>query len=229
MEYYTPKIEEFHVGFNYEFKVNGEWLEKVYHPIISLLDIKKSIDKSLIRVELLNVENIIGLGFEEEHVDVNKITFIANKNTNDAITLFFYQQPANSYNVVIKTKYSFLGKPSPDTAQTTFKGYLKNVNELKKVLNQLNDTAYFQDINNYNSDLLKNVLISLRIINVTVRNISNNSNAESWKIGLNFILDGLNYKDLKYFEYSKILYPDFETIIFNICEYLYKIYLRKSL
>ena len=61
-KYYTPEIEEFHVGFEYEYKYNDKgWTQKVYEPHF---EVDKIEAEKYCRVKYLDKEDIESLGFE---------------------------------------------------------------------------------------------------------------------------------------------------------------------
>ena len=70
-KYYTPKIEEFHVGFEYEEKSSGLWTKQVYNELSPILNkkleddygvlydtIQDYINQEIIRVKYLDQEDI---------------------------------------------------------------------------------------------------------------------------------------------------------------------------
>jgi hypothetical protein len=64
-KYYTPEIEEFHVGFEFEYRnIGGEWEVRSY-PVDSYVHITQSlIDIDCIRVKYLDREDIESFGFD---------------------------------------------------------------------------------------------------------------------------------------------------------------------
>ncbi len=66
-KYYTPSIEEFHVGFEYEYSDNIEYSNWIKHTINNLpdyIDCVEDIKYELIRVKYLDREDIESFGFE---------------------------------------------------------------------------------------------------------------------------------------------------------------------
>jgi len=143
--YYTPNIEEFHVGFEYEAKVISEnyshyefsdvprvginWgdLEGKYLNIIELLLLRKKI-----RVKYLDKEDIESLGFiysstrrqyELYHTD-RQSRYEINENNNT------YTISLCSLTKEIHIPYNL------------FIGLIKNKSELKKLLKQLEIKKY---------------------------------------------------------------------------------------
>jgi len=70
-KYYTPSIEEFHVGFEYEYRTNGDdWIK---HALFTKADLLECIDDleendNIIRTKHLDREDIESFGF----VDVSR-------------------------------------------------------------------------------------------------------------------------------------------------------------
>jgi len=128
-KYYTPEIEEFNFGFTYEVLVKGEWKETALKPCHTaylqtdldpenINDIDEAIKEGVVRVKLLDHEDIKSLGWHmvwrDSHVtDYILADWIINLNING------------------KHFQIFKGK-SPH-----FRGYVKNKSELKRLMKQL--------------------------------------------------------------------------------------------
>ena len=80
-KYYTPSIEEFHVGFEYEWKCSGthtDWIKSVCNTSMHPLDID-CIRVNNYRVKYLDKEDIESLGFKqtiEDQYVLNGIEFL---------------------------------------------------------------------------------------------------------------------------------------------------------
>ena len=123
-KYYTPTIEEFHVGFEYEehLKNNGKWdwekqvVETVY-PFDYYEDLLQP-ETLAIRVKYLDREDIESLGFvkwpDDDIYDLGEFQLHTN-NYTDPLMIAIYD--GNS-------EYCFVGK-------------IKNKSELKRVLKQI--------------------------------------------------------------------------------------------
>jgi hypothetical protein len=152
-KYYTPEIEEFHVGFEYEIygtyasnNIEGVWLPVVYEEdLVNLTDDSFTVNlsrfnyriaKKTIRVKHLDQEDIESLGFinyHNESVDDNIKTFhkavhntaIRAKGFDVNILLNVDTNTVRIFDIT-KGKYQI------------FVGTIKNKSELKRVLKMLN-------------------------------------------------------------------------------------------
>jgi hypothetical protein len=134
-KYYTPTIEEFHVGFEYEVKKEESWF-RCFYSQGSLVDIYYKYNDDLdsidfeadtIRVKYLDQEDIESLGFKHEVSDnAGGYWFKGN------YTLNYYFKHSSLPNSLIIT--------SDDYGNTIvlFNGIIKNKSELIKVLKQVN-------------------------------------------------------------------------------------------
>ena len=116
-KYYTPKIEEFHVGFECEYQniENAVWgLFK--HPNLDSLPLDHELE--CIRVKYLDREDIESLGFNTED---NGECY----NLQIGFDLYgIYPWESNKIHIIKDMK-------------TLFEGIIKNKSELKKLLIQL--------------------------------------------------------------------------------------------
>jgi hypothetical protein len=119
--YYTPNIEEFHVGFEYEALHSKDWYlaEAPYGWInkeVNLVNnnlvlFYSAIDKGWIRVKHLDREDIESLEID------------------DSVHIEFYEFVSeNEPNIIIKPKSIY---------NPFFKGKIKNKSELKKILKMI--------------------------------------------------------------------------------------------
>lgn len=114
-KYYTPTIEEFHVGFEYEYKYSDKgWTFKVYEPHFTINNVEV---EEYCRVKHLDKEDIESLGFEQ-------IEYDTYKKENIYIEL----------NMEYKT---FISAIKQGESSILFQGTIKNKSELKKLLKQL--------------------------------------------------------------------------------------------
>ena len=78
-KYYTPSIEEFHVGFEYEISYDGEtYQSKVVDDSDELHRIKTAIESLWVRVKHLDREDIESLGwafFQKDHFGHDEFVF----------------------------------------------------------------------------------------------------------------------------------------------------------
>lgn len=134
-KHYTPAIEEFHVGFEYEAlwgveNINGEWLKETFTDECSTKNLEE-----VVRVKCLDKEDIETLGWKEVISDlplthnwfksiVYEFRFLSNPNCQ--ITF------GNDGQILVSCKPTMGG---PDLL--LFFGKIKNKSELKKLMQQL--------------------------------------------------------------------------------------------
>lgn len=128
--YYTPELEEFHIGFEYE-RLNSyqnEYEELIYEGNIGSKDLQKYIND--IRVKYLNEEDIQDiLGIENVGNGID-LKFVWSKSN---VTYYEFE-----YNVLIKTLYvTRCATIDYIDDVIIFEGTIKNKSELKKLLKQL--------------------------------------------------------------------------------------------
>lgn len=142
--YYVPTIEEFHVGFEYEFKnLKGEFVKYVCSvDNISEIDAAIKLSKTFeteCRVKYLNEEDIESLGWR----------IVENfKSENDGCTYLTFERPHNRlYDKMFRLKYTvetgalwIFVLMDMSGRYTGFKGTIKNKSELKILMKQLNIT-----------------------------------------------------------------------------------------
>lgn len=124
--YYTPEIEEFHVGFEYEHKDNGVWKQReIDRPNqISAIDMNLRtpyMDGTPIRVKYLDREDILDCGFKK----INEGIFKMHESN---FGMYFIPSDNNRVEIYIDI-YDYEG--------CVFIGHIKNKNELKTLLKQL--------------------------------------------------------------------------------------------
>ena len=129
-KYYTPDIEEFHVGFEFEsrytlFSRDKEWVKCKLDENNTWFTEEWYVDAvpTEFRVKYLDQEDIESLGFTQTKKDINGIEF----KREDGLFLWW-----NSRGIIdIDT-----GGNQTDNI-SYFKGKLKNKSELKKVLKMI--------------------------------------------------------------------------------------------
>ena len=112
-KYYTPSIEEFHVGFEYEIEEpDGSYTKQE----LTVRDSLEFIDdhSSEFRVKYLDIDDIESLGFKESEYK-NTGCFILDK-----YRLFWFGKPFISIDVIFKNEY-----------QIIFRGTIRNKSEFK--------------------------------------------------------------------------------------------------
>jgi|SRR6188508_178015 len=145
-KYYIPEIEEFHVGFEVQYNVEGIWVKIPYminylegdgYPTI--LDTHVSIEKKVIRVKYLDREDIESLGWKLSttspvYPDLHMVYEI---NTNNPKTRYVLIQTINKpweVSIIIETP-NFDGKYETLDCMN-IKLELKNKSELEKFMKQ---------------------------------------------------------------------------------------------
>ncbi len=135
-KYYKPKIEEFYVGFEFQYSkdLNCIWKNEVFKEGRGLTDYVGEIHKDEVRVKCLDEKDIITLGF---------------KKTNDFPDAYHLEAFVGMYKcyliildqvgrVIIKSpNYIRDGSGNYKGFITSFSGKIKNKSELKKLMQQL--------------------------------------------------------------------------------------------
>lgn len=146
-KYYTPVIEEFRVGFEYEYKVQifnkltknfeDKWIEEAYGDSLEMFGdcyyletVEGWINSTTCRVKYLDKQDIESLGFNE----ITEDTFEKKKTGDPLITYYIdYFQIENSNNIFLR-----IGQDVLSYEDILFQGYCKNKSELITLLKQLN-------------------------------------------------------------------------------------------
>lgn len=132
--YYTPKIEAFHQGFEFEvMEYDGSWepeddismLGNIDSSLIS--DIEDLIFYKRVRVKYLSIEDIKGLGFKQQNSLTNERCVIYEKD--DFVVCFF------GYFNTVGVDLNLFVRVSKRN-RIVFEGDVKNISELKRVLKQ---------------------------------------------------------------------------------------------
>ena len=133
-KYYTPSIEEFHVGFECEIESSYGMQKGIYPSIlradtltgflVSEIGESRALEKSLycIRVKYSDKEDIESLGWKLSPRETHYSIEIPGDGSD---TQMYYQED-NYYTMI----YDWDG-------QSIFKGYIKNKSELIKLMKQL--------------------------------------------------------------------------------------------
>lgn len=149
-KYYTPSIEEFRVGFEYEYTTIGTvevnpnrfittpgktWLKEIVTEDFKFEDIRRSIFFKTIRVKYLDKEDIEGLGFKysSNYADFPKLGFLEeSKVFTDKLQYLLYYDPTN-----LQCKIERIYNCGTGEDDFLFNGTIKNISELKVLLKQL--------------------------------------------------------------------------------------------
>jgi hypothetical protein len=127
-KYYTPEIEEFHIGFEYEWNNSNEddkWriavadLENCYH---SVQDIQQELNYQHYRIKYLDKEDIESLGWKFYENDTIPLKAFS-KNEDYKLTYISGMHRVSIANNLVE--------------HTHFDGSIKNKSELKKLMKQL--------------------------------------------------------------------------------------------
>lgn len=119
-KYYTPELDEFYIGFEYEYCIrNNEYIKYIVSTETDLKHIHKQIQLYLIRVKYLDREDIESLGWEFEE----------NLQYCDQ----FKYKSLEAYLWVIKDENLI----EIQCEKTCFRGCIQNKSELKKLMKQI--------------------------------------------------------------------------------------------
>lgn len=142
-KYYTPSLEEFHIGFEYEYCMNPESNTKFTKEICDrtsidiLLDDFEHEPKELFeltyRVKYLDKEDIESLGFK--YIGKSIDIWFDLEGHFDMGTWTSYKCVMH-YN--LKDHILCINMCDVECDSNVFRGVIKNKSELKKVLNQIN-------------------------------------------------------------------------------------------
>ena len=145
--YYTPSIEEFHVGFRYQFKTLSKVEDRVFNTndggyYNNVSEIVEALKEGSIRVKYLDEQDLKELGFEVNSVEGSQIEAYYKANSSishNASYSVIYDLDDNF--LYIEKKYSpKLLAGNTNTGElivTLFNGKVKNYNELKRIKEQL--------------------------------------------------------------------------------------------
>ena len=123
-KYYTPEIEEFHVGFEYETLELREWLKSkilIGHNIAYIEDMRVKT-----RVKYLDREDIESLGFKRDLMRGNNVFSKSHPKNKSIITTLRTYFEMDKGRVTLSSN-----------ARMFIDIDLKNKSELKKLLKQL--------------------------------------------------------------------------------------------
>lgn len=145
-KYYTPEIEEFHIGFEFEYenKLLKQWKQEKLSLATPNWDwdwgiISSIVERGAIRVKYLDKEDIESLGFNYVCDDRDgKNIIVYNKAINEEIWVlcdyrYRFDEDVEEAKLPIR-----IFKSNPKYHDNTFLGVIKNKSELKRVLKMLN-------------------------------------------------------------------------------------------
>lgn len=140
--YYTPSIEEFHVGFEYDFKGQTEWIPKITMDSEDLGCIlleeanDPEFDTDQFRVKYLDEEDIKELGFESKGKSVC-LWYTLEKRIEDGFSDYGYWNIITLIHCDNNRVKIFAQEYKGDDEHVLFQGEIKNKSELKRVMNQI--------------------------------------------------------------------------------------------
>jgi hypothetical protein len=135
--FYKPDIEEFKIGFEYlEYSESAmietdtpiPYYKKIFDINTNIKYINSTLNISLIKVKYLDKEDILSLGFKETDKNVFELTIQKDLPVNYCIE--FYKKEN-------QTPYLRISQDVLTYYDILFNGYIKNITELKKLLNQI--------------------------------------------------------------------------------------------
>jgi hypothetical protein len=140
-KYYTPEIEEFHVGFEYEILEMGS--KTKYHPatLNDCDDLTGDYDGLTLLYEIASKRHLVRVKHLDRE-DIESLGFVFKKETEssyvkDNITMHVYD--AKRWNTENDTITIFKKDLDRAVGKTiVFAGVVKNKSELKRILKQLN-------------------------------------------------------------------------------------------
>lgn len=162
-KYYTPKIEEFYVGFEYEFFNSKNWvIDTDFSTLFNandtdcLYELRINIEENNIRVKYLDAENIESFGFKGDSY-YNEILDISStrepmmlgsgfSKNNIVIECMCYSPNGYGFSDVCRTyvdqnSYFCISRYNKierfKVEKTLFSGKVKNKSELRKVLQMI--------------------------------------------------------------------------------------------
>lgn len=134
MNYYTPELEEFHVGFEFEVKDlapegKGSIWDQKKSGQMDLFILSEWIKRKEVRVKSLDKEDVLSLGWEaiKNYTDVEK-NFSIKGNYNQVRMLSLVESRTIGSNVQVHTE---------DYEEKVFSGFIKNKSELNRLMKQL--------------------------------------------------------------------------------------------
>ena len=143
-KYYTPEIEEFHVGFEYEIMTSYGWEPVKFPEIADTLSNPYSPPVLSCRVKHLDREDIESFGFtcnEKFTTKESKAKFFTFIKSNDDGNYLFRYIPSNHYCAIMMigciTDNNGKNRLLHDTIFNLFAGKIKNKSELARVLKQV--------------------------------------------------------------------------------------------
>ena len=140
--YYTPELEEFHIGFEYECWVDDKWYRQPLdeNDLIDFRDFNRKLKglPSEIRVKYLDKEDIESLGFKEgifeKWGEISAAPFMSDGDEIKEKQLFIKQEGKHKYEIC-----AWLTPEMPTISiywnnSQVYSGECKNKSKLKSIL-----------------------------------------------------------------------------------------------
>jgi hypothetical protein len=135
-KYYTPSIEEFHVGFEYEAVTNPNitnlnWSKRLVDMHSNLVAYSAMIGSGLVRVKFLDRQDIeeLGWGYSE--------TYSENEIFTKKVTIIRGEYDAYLHYVEY-TKWVMIYLKNETESHTVFAGTIRNKSQLRQLMAWLN-------------------------------------------------------------------------------------------
>lgn len=149
INHYTPTIEEFGIDFKYQYlKSNGAgyfWLDDTitFFSEITEGDIEKKIEQGEIRVKCLDKEDLVNEGWiMTEDKEKRRVLHYEKPFINDERSLhskvFILYNLTSKWALITTGNRKHQFEYEADRSTVRFCGYIKNINELNKLINMLN-------------------------------------------------------------------------------------------
>lgn len=127
-KYYTPTIEQFYVGFEYQEQdiAPVEWVESKFTQYHQLEDIAKYIEKKEVRVKYLDYQDVISEGWEQTSKMTQPQFF-----TKDKYRLVLYNE---NFIRIFNSQSNVKMCLNKDNEEQLFCGTIRNKSELRMVM-----------------------------------------------------------------------------------------------
>ena len=141
-QYYTPAIEEFHIGFEYERCDSGyEYFKDIFPRAIDLNLFYKDPERfiSYFRVKHLTVEDVESLGWKC-HANTDWLINYAVKKLSDNEALWLHRIDGNhnfKIETILTSNATIHSKPYGRYNETLYQGEIKNKSEFIRLIKQL--------------------------------------------------------------------------------------------
>jgi len=152
-KYYAPEILEFYIGFKYEvnydfvltalerYQQKSTWYSKVFE-VKDYEFIEHQIKTNYVRVKYLDKQDIEELNwvFATTELDILEIYYIDREAIDEIESKFILTRNIKEKFITIELEENYLFDPitNPTETHRIFQGKLKNKNELKVLMRQLN-------------------------------------------------------------------------------------------